>query len=275
MPVITKLAPGQSAGGGNSAGGGGPLSTRRGTILAAGAVAALAGLVLLFALQQYRGSVVGEGEAAQVVTANALIPQGSSGDVLPTEELIEVTEVRSDQLEEGAITDPAILRGRVTAREVLPGQQLTAADFAPATGALQTQLAGGDRAVAVPVEGAAAVNGALRTGDRVDVLFGFTTREEGGGTDRPVVKTVMQNVLVLSAPSGAEAEEGAAAVEGIVLRVGAESAADMAFAAENGSIWLTLRPGAGARDPDKEIVSLETVLLDRPAIETGGGGDDE
>ncbi len=274
MPVITKLAPGQSAGGGNSAGGGGPLSTRRGTILAAGAVAALAGLVLLFALQQYRGSVVGEGEAAQVVTANALIPQGSSGDILPTEDLIEVTEVRSDQLEEGAITDPAILRGRVTAREVLPGQQLTAADFAPATGALQTQLAGGDRAVAVPVEGAAAVNGAVRTGDRVDVLFGFTTREEGGGTDRPVIKTVMQNVLVLSAPGGAEDEEGAGAA-GIVLRVGAKSAADLAFAAQNGTIWLTLRPGAGAEEPDKEIVSLETVLLDGPAIETDGGGDDD
>ena len=274
MPVITKLAPGQSAGGGNSTGGGGPLSTRRGTMLAAGVVALLAGLVLLFALQQYRGSVVGEGEAAQVVTANALIPQGSSGDILPTEDLIEVTEVRSDQLEEGAITDPAILRGRVTAREVLPGQQLTAADFAPATGALQTQLAGGDRAVAIPVEGAAAVNGAVRAGDRVDVLAGFTTREEGGGTERPVVKTLMQNVLVLSAPGAAEDEEAAAA-EGIVLRVGARSAADVAFAAQNGTIWLTLRPGAGAQDPEKEIVGLDSVLFDRPTIETGGGGDDE
>lgn len=274
MPVITKLAPGHSAGGGGSSVGNGPLSTRRGTVAAAGVVALLAGLVLLFALQQYRGAVAGEGEAARVVVANALIAQGSAGDVLPSEGLVKVTEVRADQLKEGAITDPAALSGRVTAREVSPGQQLTRADLAAAGGAMQSKLAGGDRAVGVPIEGAQGINGAVRTGDRVDVLAAFNTREEGGGTDRPVVKTLMQNVLVLSAP-GVTPEGETGGGKGVVLRVGDRSAADLAFAAQNGVVWLTLRPGAGARDPKKELVSLDTVLFDRPVLESRGGGDDE
>lgn len=273
MPVITtpKPAPsGQSAG----SGAGGPLSTRRGTVVAAGIVALLAGLVLLFALQQYRSAVADDGEAAKVLVANALIAQGSSGDVLPTEDLVKVVEVRADQLEEGALTDPSALRGQVVSREILPNQQLTAEDLTTTDRGIQTKLGGSDRGMGVPVEAPQSVAGQVRTGDRVDVFAAFETTTQGAGVNRPVVKTLMQNVLVLRG-AGAEKEESESGEEEqVVLRVSADSAAELAFASENGRVWLALRPGAGAEDPKKELVMLESLLLGkRPQLVERNGGD--
>ncbi len=272
MPVITTPKPAPSGQSGGS-GAGGPLSTRRGTVVAAAIVALLAGLVLLFALQQYRGAVADDGEAAKVLVANALIPQGSSGDVLPPEDLVKVAEVRADQLQEGAFVDPSSLRGQVASREILPGQQLTAEDFTTSNLGVQTKLAGEDRGMAVPVEAPQSVAGQVRTGDRVDVFAAFETVVEGAGVNRPVVKTMMQNVLVLRGAGGEEESKGGDAEE-VVLRVSAASAADVAFASENGKLWLALRPGAGAKDPKKELVTLETILLGkRPQLAEGKGGD--
>lgn len=271
MPVITTPRPAPAGQSGGS-GAGGPLSTRGGTVVAAGIVALLAGLVLLFALQQYRGAVADDGEAAKVLVANALIPKGSSGDVLPTEDLVKVTEVRADQLEEEAFTDPSALRGQVTSREILPGQQITAEDLTTTDLGIQTKLAGSDRGMAVPVEAPQAVAGQIRTGDSVDVFAAFETITPGEGANRPVVKTLMQNVLVLRGAGGEESEGGEE--EQVVLRVSANSAADLAFASENGKVWLAVRPGAGAEDPKKELVTLETVLVGkRPQLAKGEGGD--
>lgn len=272
MPLITTPKPpsgGQSGGSGQ----GGLLTTRRGTVLAAGIVALLAGLVLLFALQQYRGAVADDGEAAKVLVANALIAQGSSGDVLPTEDLVKVAEVRADQLEEGALTDPSALRGQVASREILPNQQLTEEDFTISDQGLQTKLAGTDRGIGVPVEAPQAVAGQLRTGDRVDVHAALEVTTFGAGANRPVVKTLMQNVLVLRG-SGGEEESKGGDEKVVVLRVSADSAADLAFASENGKVWLALRPGAGAEDPKKELVTLESFLTGkRPEWLTGGERD--
>lgn len=273
MPVITTPKPAPSGQSGGS-GAGGPLSTRRGTVVAAAIVALLAGLVLLFALQQYRGAVADDGEAAKVLVANALIAQGSSGDVLPAEDLVKVEEVRADQLQEGAFIDPSSLRGQVASREILPGQQLTAEDFTTSDQGIQTKLAGEDRGMAVPVEAPQSVAGQVATGDRVDVFAAFETVVEGVGANRPVVKTLMQNVLVLRGAGGEEKKSKGGDEEQVVLRVSAASAADLAFASENGKVWLALRPGAGAKDPKKELVTLETVLVGkRPQLVEGKGGD--
>lgn len=277
MPVLTPPKPvpsGQSAGSGT----GSLLSTRKGTVVAAGIVALLAGLVLLFALQQYRSAVADDGEAAKVLVANALIAKGSSGEVLPTEDLVKVAEVRADQLEEGALTDPTALRGQVITRDILPGQQLTAEDLTTTDQGIQTKLGASDRGMAVPVETPQSVAGQVRTGDRVDVFAAFGGGSAtGAGASGPVagavVKTLMQNVLVLRGAGGEEESKGGEE-EQVVLRISADSAADLAYAAENGTVWLALRPGAGAKDPKKELVTLETVLVGkRPQVAEGKGGD--
>src|SRR5205823_877868 len=85
-----------------------------------------------------------------------------------------------------------------TAVDVYPGQQLTAADFTAANVTIASQLAGPDRAIAVPVDSAHGLTGFVQGGDRVDVLSSFP----GGGNGHGAVTVLAQNVLVLSAAGG-------------------------------------------------------------------------
>jgi Flp pilus assembly protein CpaB len=250
-------------------GGKGLLATRQGTIFVAIGVALLAAILLIVFLKNYRSSVAAEGEPARVLVANGLIEKGSSGDLLTIERMIRTASVRADQLKAGAITDPALLRGRVALRDVLPGQQLVAAEFGPARDTVRSNLGGKHRAINIPVDAIHGMTGGVKTGDRVDVLAGFNT--EQGGVGRPVIKKILGDILVLRA-AGAPAGEGAPAGQGVVLRVPADSAAHVAYAADNGKLWLVLRPGVGVREAPEELVTLETVLFGKSIkLDTTGG----
>ena len=86
--------------------------------------------------------------------------------------------VQQGNLEAGALTSAAALDGKVATRDIYPGQQITAADFAAGADPLRGQLKGNQRAIAVPLDSAHGIVGEVRTGDHVDVLAGFnsTTR---------------------------------------------------------------------------------------------------
>ena len=248
-------------------------TSRRATLIMAAVVAAVAGLVLILFVSNYRRSVAADGEPARVLVASELIEQGSSGDILATERLFRTASVRADQLKEGAITDPGALRNTVTSRDVLPGQQLLKTDFRPARGSAQSRLGRDHRALALPVDGIHGLKGTVRSGDRVDVYGSFFSSESVGamgGTTQPVVRRLLRNVLVLktaAADEGSDVEK----VESVTLRVPAEKATHLAFTADNGKIWLSLRPGAGAKDPDAPVVTVATVL--RAADDEADGGD--
>lgn len=242
------------------------LATRRGTILVAVLVALGAGLLLFAFISNYRDAVAGEGEAARVLVANGLIPKGSPGETLATERMFRSTTVRADQLKEGAITDPAVLRGNMTVRDVIPGQQLMVTDLAPARDAVGSKLSGQQRAISVPVDAQHGLQGPLAAGDRVDVLVGFNT--ESGGIGRPVVKKILHDVLVLRASGGAEGEKA----QNVILRVPGRYAAHLAFAADNGKIWLTMRPGVGVKEAPEDIISYESILFGEKAVKIRASG---
>jgi hypothetical protein len=72
----------------------------------------------------------------------------------------------------------------------------------------------------------------------------------------PVVKKILDDVLVLRASGASEQAKG-----NVVLRVPARLVSHVAYAADNGLLWLTLRPAAGAREARSEVVTLEKVLV--------------
>ena len=238
------------------------LATRGGTVAVGGFAAAFGALLLLMYLAQYRNSVNESGEPITVLIAKSLIEKGTPGDIVGVKGLFQTTDAPRDQLQEGAITDPSALRGRLATNDVYPGEQLTTGDFsASASGALGTQIAGNQRAIAVPVDTAHGMVGQLRTGDRVDVLAGFNvTTGAGGGS--PVVKVLTQNVLVLEAPKGAAT--GASKEANVVLRTTYREAADIAWAVDNGKIWVVLRPRAGAPVRRPLVVTSGALLGVRP-----------
>ncbi len=54
-----------------------------------------------------------------------------------------------------------------------------------------------------------------------------------------------------------------------MLEVNTKQAAELSFAADNGKVWLTLRPGQGT-PPDNKTISEGTILSENPAAPVGG-----
>jgi Flp pilus assembly protein CpaB len=238
------------------------LSTRGGTVALGGVAALMAAFVLLLYLNQYRSSVTADSEPVTVLVARTLIEKGMPGDVVGLRKLFQPDEAPKSQVKDGAITDPSTLRGRIAVEDIYPGQQLTVADFAGTTDAIGAKLAGRHRAIAVPVDAARGMVGRVEPGDRVDVLAGFNVLgSTAGGQGRPVVKVMMQNALVLDAPAQTAAGIGAAnQTANIVLRVNRDQATEIAWAVDNGKVWLVLRPRAGAPATKPGVATAESVL---------------
>ena len=246
-------------------GGGSPrdlLATRKGSLLLAALSALIAGvLIFLFVDSRSSGGGLVGGGSSQVLVAKALIPTGSSGDVIAAQQLTSVTTVDADDLKTGAIADPGTLAGKAATADIYPGQQLTAADFG-AAGAVTSKLTGAQRAVAVPVDAAHGLIGNVTTGDRVDVYVGV-----GGGGQRggePIIRTLLQNVLVLGAPAATEGQGS-----NIILRADDTDAAKLAFAADNGRVWIALRPPVGADQTRPSTVTLSSLLASGSSVPEG------
>lgn len=241
------------------------FSTRGGTILLA-AIAALIAAVAVYAyVHSYRNSVESAGTPSTVLVAKSLIPRGTPGDAVATGDLFQAQTIREAQLKEGAISDPASLRGLVAQVDVFPGQQLTTADFGTSSGSLASSLSGRERAITIPIDTAHGNLSELRNGDRVDVYAGFNVTPVGGtGQSRQLVRLIMQNVQVL-ATSGSSSSGSTTAAQ-VTLRTTPNQAADLAFTSDNGRLWLVLRPPIGGKFSPPDAVTVDTLLLGIPPL---------
>ena len=247
------------------------FTTRGGALLVGGLAAGLAAILLLVYLHQYRNSLESGSQPMSVLVAKSLIPKGTSGTLIGQKDLFQVTSVPKDQLKDGAISDPAAVIGRVAVGDIFPGQQLTAADFSVGTTtAIPTQISGRQRAISIPVDSNHGLIGQVASGDRVDVYVGFNASQ--GGVTQPLLKLLAANVLVLQAPSsGGSGGVGGSSTAGenAVLRVSNKQAAKFAFAADNGQLWLVLRPQVDARPTPPDLVTVATLLAGATPLKTG------
>ena len=244
------------------------VSTRRGTLIAALLIALLAGASILLYLNSYRDSLKAQGAMVTVLVAKKSIPKGTAGNVVAAKDLYTVTTIRESQLLEGALSDPASLRDRVAAREIFEGAQLTATDFVAAGDSLAAQLTDKERVISVPLDSAHGLIDGIEAGNRVDVYAGFNViplgadgRPINGGQARPMLRRILSNVPVL-----AVGEKGKGATN-VSLGVDDVEAAKVAFASDNGKLWLALRPSAGAKASRPGIVTVETMLLGVPPVQ--------
>jgi Flp pilus assembly protein CpaB len=230
------------------------LSSRRGTILVGAAAAVLAAILLVVYLNRYRASLNGSAEPATVLVAKSLIQKGAPGNLVGSTHQFQVASIPKDQLKDGALTDPGALAGLVAAKNIYPGQQLTLAEFTPTVpGSLQTNLTKRDRAISIPFDSSHGMVGQISPGDHVDVYVGLNQAGPGGAV--PIIKRLIDNTLVLATP-GAGASSG-----NIILRAKGPQAAELAFAADNGKLWLVLRPASGARPVNPGLVTAGRLLL--------------
>jgi Flp pilus assembly protein CpaB len=158
----------------------------------------------------------------------------------------------------------------VAVREVFEGSQLTAADFAAAGDSLAATLTDRERVVSVPLDAAHGLIDEIEPGNRVDVYAGFNViplNRAGvpisGGQARPMLRLIMSDVPVLAVGEKTTTGSGTTNVS---LAVDDVKAAQLAFAVDNGKVWLALRPSAGAKSSPPGIVTIETMLLGIPPV---------
>lgn len=240
------------------------LSTREGTLAFAVVAAIVAAGALMVFISGYKRSLDATAEPVTVLVAKDRLPKGSSGDLIAQKGLFQATGLKREQVKEGAITDPASLRGQVARHEIVRGQQLTVADFAKPTDPVLSRLNEHSRAVSVPLDSAHGLIGQVQAGDHVDVYAGFQVQPDGATRPRPVLRVLLQDVEVLSAPPVGEeagrAMGGAGETQNVVLRVDDDDAPQLAFSSDNGKVWIVLRPQAGAAETAPSLTNLDRIL---------------
>lgn len=92
------------------------------------AAAVLVGLLLGY-LSHERNSVEGSTERGTVLVAKRLIPKGTSWSSIAAHDFFLVTTIPKEQIAPKAISDPAVLQGRVAATDIYPRQELVASNF--------------------------------------------------------------------------------------------------------------------------------------------------
>jgi Flp pilus assembly protein CpaB len=259
------------------------LSTRGGTVAVSAVAGLLAAGIFLAYLHRYRESVGSAAEPMTVLVAKDLIEKGTPGNVVGSDGLFQAITTPRSEVKDGAITDPAVLRGTVAMDDIYPGEQLTAGSFS-STGAdtLAARISAEQRAISVPIDNAHGMVGNVRTGDHVDVYGGFNVRKlladgtpDPNAADRPVLKLIIEDVVVLDAPEKQTGVGGGSQTAPITLRMSEKDAARMAFSSDNGIVWITLRPPTGAEPTRPDIVTLETILFGVPPVaaeKSLGGG---
>jgi pilus assembly protein CpaB len=216
------------------------------------AVAATAAL-LAYAGGADRRAMAGQ-QPVLVYLARARIAAGTSGEDAQNRGLIQRTTLPRKAVAGGAVRALEQLAGRVAAVDIVPGEQLLAARWvgrgeAPGGGLLS--IPEGHQAVSIALDPTRQVSGFVTPGDRVSVVVSLSL--PSGGRSQRTSRFLLQDVQVLAV--GATAQANPAAQEGrrpgqgrtqslstVTLAVQPADVERVVFAAENGSLYLTLLP---------------------------------
>jgi pilus assembly protein CpaB len=214
------------------------------------AVAATAALVAYAAGADRRA--VANQEPVLVYVAKVRIPVGTSGEDAQNRGLIERTALPRRAVAGGVVRSLEQLGGRVAAVDIVPGEQLLAARWVgrgEAPGGRLLAIPEGHQAVSIALDPTRQVSGFVTPGDRVSVVVSLSLPR--GGRPQRTSRFLLQDVQVLAV--GGTAQEGRRVGQGrnqslsaVTLAVRPADVERVVFAAENGSLYLSLLP-AGQR----------------------------
>jgi Flp pilus assembly protein CpaB len=244
-------------------------ATRNGALALALLCAVAAAGIILMAIGHYRSSVTTSTKQTTVLVAAGTIQKGTSGETVASQKLFKTMAVPAKSVATGAVADTTSLQGRIAAENILPGQQLTAADFVTRSG-YTSELAPTERAISIPLDTSHGLSSVVEAGDHVDVYAGMDLDVNGStssganvssGSASVGTRLLLADVPVLAANLNGGAGVGSSGVgqqSNVLLKVPATEAGALAFASDNGKIWLVLR-GANAVTPKKSAGVLYTV----------------
>lgn len=224
------------------------VSTRRGAYAVAAIAATLAGLVLLVFISRYKEDVNAGLAPAAVLTADRLIPRGTAAGEVITQKLFKATAVPQEEIRPGAVTQASQIVGKVAVQDVLPGQQITVADFAALADPIRSRLTKRERAVQIPIDAIHGLLTTIRAGDRVDILAAFNAAGATEGSGTPTLEPLVRDIRIMQNAGSS-----------VILETTDTEGAKLAFAADNAKLWFLLRPPIGAKDSKPSTVSQDSL----------------
>jgi pilus assembly protein CpaB len=206
-------------------------------------------------------------EPVLVYMATQTIPAGTSGEDAQNRKLIAQEPVPRKNVVPGAITAPTQLEQRYAAVDIVKGEQLLRERWVGAedvAGRRLLQIPEDFQAVSLALDLTKQVAGFITPGDRVGLVFTFKKKQ---GTGEAVDRTqfLLQNIQVLAVgatalPNGSSQSSGGRVNQGggsqdltaVTLAIDRKDVERVVYAAETGSIYLTLLPpNAPDQDPTR------------------------
>lgn len=183
-----------------------------------------------------------------------------------------VAGYKTEEADADAITELAgsVVRIPIYADEPILPQKLV---MKGETGFMAALLTPGMRAISVEISTESASGGFILPDDRVDVILTYEVQATGnrGMIPRPVTETILQNVRVLAIDqvfSQGESEVASQIGNTATLEVDPTEAELIAHAQRLGTISLSLRPWADARDTGSR--SAKTDILQGGSVPGSG-----
>ena len=171
------------------------MTYRLRNIVIAIALAAVAALLTVFWVTNYKRNVEEGEKDVTVFVAARDIPAGMSGTAILDRDLLEERHVDQRNVAPGAISSPEQIADEVAVDAVYAGEQVTTRRFAaPEERGIRADLSGNLRAMRVPGDSHQLLAGEVKAGDRVDVL---ATWKFPANSQNYVSRVVLRDLLVL------------------------------------------------------------------------------
>jgi pilus assembly protein CpaB len=251
------------------------MRSRATAVLVAIVLALLATVALVVYVRSADQRAVAGQDPVKVLVAAKVIPASTTGEQAFNRGLIATTELPRRAVARGAITSVGAIGGRVAAVDIQPGEQLLDSRWVTADSAAGSHLLPipADRqAIAIAVDLTRQVSGFVTPGDHISLVASFDVhptdaKGDSKGPDVKLSRFLLQDVTVLAvgtqplpnpAAGGKATANKGQTLTTVTLAVKPTDVERVAFAAENGSLYLSLLPpGQAAVTPVGRTIGNE------------------
>jgi pilus assembly protein CpaB len=212
-------------------------------------------------------------EPKVVLVAKETIPAGTSGEDAQNRQLIAQVTVPRMSVVAGAVTSLTQLEQRYAAVNIVKGEQLLKERWVGAedvAGRRLLQIPEDYQAVSLGLDITRQVAGFVTPGDKVGLVFSYKQKESSDSVDR--TRFLLQNIQVLavgatalpsgSSQSGGRVNQGRGSQDltAVTLAIPKQHVERVVFAAENGSIYLTLLPPNAKPQSNTQGITVSNVI---------------
>jgi Flp pilus assembly protein CpaB len=226
-------------------------------------LAALAGLLTIFYVANYKRHVQHGESKVSVLVAARDIPAGTSGSEVAEQHYLTAETISRRSVVPGSISNSDQLQTLVVTQQIFRGEQVTTRRFGtPTELGIRAQLKGAERAIQIEGSPNELLVGTLKEGDHVDVLANWGYPTEGGAH---ISKVIVRNLLVLRATGGSSTTKVGATDDGtsVQLRATDRQMQKIYWARKNGALSLLLRPPADAQNSPRTVDNTRSLFMTR------------